>query len=116
MDKKYKIPCKIVKEPPRLSVSKEEKKMAYNDFRNIKEKKKLRIWFKIIDLENPNGKYLNKTEMQSYAKRMLSINKKVHGLDRDIKSKDLDDLINAWVYLRNIGLGHSTNHILQILY
>jgi len=35
--------------------------------------------------------------------------KKIHGLDKEVKSKDLSDETNAWVYLRNIGLGMEKN-------
>jgi len=59
----------------------------------------------ICSVEHPKCKKMKKKEMIVYAKKQLSWNKKIHGLDKEVKSKDLSDETNAWVYLRNIGLG-----------
>ena len=66
-------------------------------------------WYEVSDLVYPSGKRLNQKQMIQYAKKNLSINKRVHGLDKEVMAKDLDKPINAWVYLKNIGIGRKTN-------
>jgi len=74
-----------------------------------KKPKKRGHWYEVVDFENPRGKYLNTTEMVKYSKKQLSINKRVHGLDKEVLSKDLSRPINAWLYLKNVGIGQKTN-------
>ncbi len=69
---------------------------------------KKEYWYKIWDFNSPSGKKLTENQMIKYAKKSLSVNKK-HHLDRELKSKDLNRPINAWVYLKNIGVGVKTN-------
>lgn len=78
--------------------------MSLEDLFDIKKT----CYYHIQSVEHPLGKTLKKDEMIKYAKEQLKINKKVHGIDKEIETKDLDDEINAWVYLRNIGLGVKT--------
>lgn len=58
----------------------------------------------ICDIINPSGLGLNTTEMIYFAKQKLAENKKI-GIDTELKSKDLNDKVNAWIYLLNIGMG-----------
>jgi len=76
-----------------------------------KMKKKV-YWYEVIgiDIDTPTSKKkLTTGEMIKYAKKSLQVNKKVHKLDTSIKSKDLNDHMNAWVYLKNVGQGLRTN-------
>jgi len=58
----------------------------------------------ICDIINPSGLGLNTTEMIYFAKQKLAENKKI-GIDTELKSKDLNDKVNAWIYLLHIGMG-----------
>ena len=46
--------------------------------------------------------------MKKLAKTQLKVNKQ-QGYDKEIYSGDLNEPINAWVYLKNIGMGIKTN-------
>ena len=67
-----------------------------------------KFWYKIFDVKNSVLKRLNEDQMVRYAKNSLLLNKKM-GLDKELKYKDLNTKINAWVYLKNIGIGIETN-------
>jgi len=74
-----------------------------------KQAKKEKHYFIVRGLQFEDfEKTMNQQQMIKYAKKMLAMNK-LQGLDREITSKDLSVPINAWVYLRNIGLGLRTN-------
>jgi len=63
----------------------------------------------IRSFEFPTGtKEMNTTEMIKFAKHTLRHNKRM-GYDKGVTQKDLDMPINAWVYLRNVGLGIKTD-------
>ena len=83
----------------------------HHKLRMNKMKKKV-YWYEVIgiDIDTPTlKKKLTTGEMIKYAKKSLQVNKKVHKLDMSIKSKDLNDHMNAWVYLKNVGQGLRTN-------
>ena len=68
-----------------------------------------KYWYDVKGFQfEGNSKRMSTGEMKSYAKQMLKVNKK-QGLDTHVTSKDLDNAMNAWVYLKNIGLGVRTN-------
>jgi len=74
--------------------------------------KKKVYWYEVIgvDIDTPTKKKKMTTgEMIKYAKKALQINKNVHKLDTRIKTQDLNDTMNAWVYLKNVGQGLRTN-------
>ena len=50
---------------------------------------------------------LDEKDMIRFAKDQLRHNKKI-GMDIAIMQSDLNDYINAWSYLKNVGLGLST--------
>jgi hypothetical protein len=82
---------------------------ALKDYVNkeIKEKKK-KYYYKVCAVDHPCKK-MNQSQMIKYAKKQLSFNKKNFGMDKEIKSSDLNKAVNAWIYLNNIGLARGTN-------
>ena len=74
--------------------------------------KKNVYWYEVIgiDVDTPTlKKKITTGEMIKRAKKLLQVNKKVHKLDMIINSKDLNNPMNAWVYLKNVGQGLRTN-------
>jgi len=85
-------------------------KYAKRVCKKVKHRKpKGKQWYKICDMNYPCCTKMGTAEMIKYAKKQLFFNKRVHKLDKDVMSKDLDEPINAWVYLKNIGIGTKTN-------
>jgi hypothetical protein len=80
-----------------------------------KESKKCYYIVQGFDLEYYKGKEIDNTkkkmtrgQMMIFAKKQLKFNKE-QGIDKELTQKDLSQPINAWVYLKNIGLGVKTN-------
>ena len=53
-------------------------------------------------------KTMNAKQMRNFAKQLLKSNKS-QGFDESINQKDLNDTLNAWVYLSNVGAGIHSN-------
>jgi hypothetical protein len=52
---------------------------------------------------------VSQVEMVKISKHALKTAKS-YGLDKGVTQKDLNRPVNAWSYLKNIGLGLKTNH------
>lgn len=74
----------------------------------------MNYWYEVFDMDEADNAKLNamvrvnETRMIKYAKKHLKDNKSL-GYDKNITQKDLSRPINAWVYLKNIGIGGKTN-------
>lgn len=55
------------------------------------------------DLNSPTGKVVTGTQLIKIARDYLAINKKLHGLDKELKASDIKDVRDAQFYLENIG-------------
>ena len=60
--------------------------------------------YRIRDMLYPHGKDMDEKHMMQHAKSQLKHNHRI-GLDKEVKLSDLNDPVNAWVFLRNIGIG-----------
>lgn len=69
--------------------------------------KRKTYWYDVQGIEL-GKKRMTTGEMKKYAKKMLKVSKK-QGLDTHVTSRDLNNDMNAWVYLKNIGCGLRTN-------
>ena len=61
-----------------------------------------------FQFEGNKKRICKNNEIKKLAKEMLKHNKRL-GFDREVMSRDLNEDINAWVYLKNIGIGVKTN-------
>jgi hypothetical protein len=72
---------------------------------------KRKCWYTIqgFDIDTPNmKKKMTEKEMIRYAKKQLK-SEHSQGQERRTKISDLSEPINAWVYLKDNGLGIKTN-------
>ena len=70
-----------------------------------------KYFFEVYDLSKGRQVFYNIKDMVKFAKDILRQNHKI-GLDKELKLSDFnynDYSINAWVYLRNIGIAENTN-------